>query len=147
MWFVDGLYRDHAEVEDRVKAIKRVGLGLLPSASWQLNAAWVLAATIACDLDTWTRLLLLHDQPELAAAEPETIRRKLYHLPARLTSHARRRTLHLDHTWPTLASFLLMSMPAHRSCNTSMSLLPFPCQTNDSEQGCPLREGQGKSGI
>ncbi|MET7456924.1 hypothetical protein ABZT03_34575 [Streptomyces sp. NPDC005574] len=55
----------------------------------------MLAATIAADLDAWTRLLLLHDEPELAAAEPETIRRKLYHLPARLTAHARRRTLHL----------------------------------------------------
>ncbi|WP_436739343.1 hypothetical protein [Streptomyces sp. BBFR102] len=40
-WFVDALYRDHAEVEDRVKAIKRVGvgLGLLPSKSWRLNVA------------------------------------------------------------------------------------------------------------
>ncbi|GFH37927.1 hypothetical protein [Streptomyces pacificus] len=38
-WFTDALYRDHAEVEDRVKAIKRIGLGLLPSKSWQLNTA------------------------------------------------------------------------------------------------------------
>jgi hypothetical protein len=105
VWFVDALYRDHAEVEDRVKAIKRVGLGLLPSKSWQLNAAWVLAATIAADLDAWTRLLLLHDEPELAAAEPETIRMKLYHLPARLTTHARRRTLHLEGTWPWAGAF------------------------------------------
>jgi hypothetical protein len=105
VWFLDALYRDHAEVEDRVKAIKRVGLGLLPSKSWQINAAWVVAATIACDLDAWTRLLLLHDEPELAAAEPETIRMKLYHLPARLTSHARRHTLHLDRTWPWAAAF------------------------------------------
>jgi hypothetical protein len=105
VWFVDALDRDHAEVEDRVKAIKRVGLGLLPSKSWQLNAAWVLAATIAADLDAWTRLLLLHDEPELAAAEPATIRRKLYHLPARLTAHARRRTLHLDRTWPWAHAF------------------------------------------
>jgi Transposase DDE domain group 1 len=105
IWFVDALYRDHAEVEDRVKAIKRVGLGLLPSSSFQLNTAWVLAATIAADLDAWTRLLLLHDEPVLAAAEPETIRRKLYHLPARLTAHARRRTLHLDRTWPWADAF------------------------------------------
>ena len=101
VWFVDALYRDHAEVEDRVKAIKRVGLGLLPSKSWQLNAAWTLAAA----LDAWTRLLLLHDEPALAAAEPETIRRKLYHLPARLTTHARTRTLHLDRTWPWAGAF------------------------------------------
>ncbi|MFG2563770.1 IS1380 family transposase [Streptomyces sp. NPDC048496] len=105
VWFVDALYRDHAEVEDRVKAIKRVGLGLLPSKSWQFNTAWVLAATLACDLDAWMRLLLLHDEPELAAAEPETIRMKLYHLPARLTAHARRRTLHLDRTWPWAGTF------------------------------------------
>jgi hypothetical protein len=105
VWFLDALYRDHAEVEDRVKAIKRVGLGLLPSKSWQLNAAWALAATIAAGLDAWTRLLLLHDEPDLAAAEPETIRMKLYHLPARLTAHARKRTLHLDRTWPWAWAF------------------------------------------
>ncbi len=35
VWFLDALYRNHAEVEDRVKTIKRVGLGLLPSKSWQ----------------------------------------------------------------------------------------------------------------
>ena len=64
-----------------MKAIKRVRLGLLPLTSWQLNAAWVLAATIAAE-DAWMRLLLLHDEPALAAAELETIRRKLYHLPA-----------------------------------------------------------------
>lgn len=104
-WFLDALYRDHAEVEDRVKAIKRIGLGLLPSKSWQINTAWLLAATLATDLDAWTRLLLLHDEPELAGAEPETIRRKLYHLPARLTAHARRRTLHLDQHWPWAAAF------------------------------------------
>ncbi|WP_329133234.1 IS1380 family transposase [Streptomyces sp. NBC_01476] len=114
VWFVDALYRDHAEVEDRVKAIKRVGLGLLPSKSWQFNAAWVLAATIAADLDAWTRLLLPHDEPELAAAEPETIRMKLYHLPARLTSHVRRRTLHLDRTWPWATAFTTAWQRAHQ---------------------------------
>ncbi|MEU9455388.1 transposase [Streptomyces sp. NPDC048277] len=116
MWFVDALHRDHAEVEERVRAAKRISLGLLPSKSWQLNAAWVLAATLAADLDAWTRLLLLHDEPSLAAAEPETIRRrsgddpetirmKLYHLPARLTAHARTRALYLDRTWPWVAAF------------------------------------------
>ena len=103
-WFLDALYRDHAEVEDRVKAIKRVDPGLLPSKSWQVNTAWVPAATLAADLDAWTRLLLLHDEPEPAKAEPATIRRKLYHQPARLTTHARRRTLHLDQRRPWAAA-------------------------------------------
>jgi hypothetical protein len=77
VWFVDALYRDHAEVEDRVKALKRVGLGLLPGKSWQLNTAWMPAAALACDLDAWTRLLLLRDEPEPAAAQPEPVRSKL----------------------------------------------------------------------
>jgi hypothetical protein len=67
--------------------------------------AWALAATLDADLDAWTRLLLLHDEPELARAEPETVRTKPYHLPARLTAHARRRTLHLDRTWPWAHAF------------------------------------------
>lgn len=79
-----------------------------------MNAAWVLAATIATDLDAWTRLLLLHDEPELAAAEPETIRMKLYHLPARLTAHARRHTLHLDCTWPWTTAFTTAWQRAHQ---------------------------------
>ncbi|WP_063857224.1 MULTISPECIES: IS1380 family transposase [unclassified Kitasatospora] len=106
-WFVDALYRNHAEVEDRVKAIKRVGLGLLPSKSWQLNTAWVLAAALAADLDAWTRLLLLHDEPEPAAAQPETLRGKPYNLPARLTTHARHRILHLDRSWPWATAFTI----------------------------------------
>ncbi|MEU3795668.1 hypothetical protein AB0F07_38760 [Streptomyces fructofermentans] len=60
---------------------------------------------MAADLDAWTRFLLLHHEPELAAAGPETLRMKLYHLPARLTAHARRRVLHLDRTWPWARAF------------------------------------------
>lgn len=106
-WFVAALYRDHAEVEDRVKTMKRIGLGLLPSTSWQANTAWILAATIAVGLDAWMRLLLRHDQDELVHAEPESIRMKLYRLPARLTAHARRGTLHLDQSWPWAPAFCL----------------------------------------
>jgi hypothetical protein len=35
-----------------------------------VNRGWVLAANIANDLDAWTRLLSLHDQPDLVTAEP-----------------------------------------------------------------------------
>lgn len=61
------------------------------AAALEVLAAWLLAATIAAALDACTRLLLLHDEPELVAAEPQTIRMKLYHLPAR--ARARRTTL------------------------------------------------------
>ncbi|MEV3933473.1 hypothetical protein [Streptomyces sp. NPDC053728] len=97
------LVRDHAEVEDRAKAIKRVGLGLLPSKSWQLNVAWVLAAALAADVDAWTRLLLLRDELELAAAEPETIRKALP--PARPPHHTRPRARPLDRSWPWAKAF------------------------------------------
>ena len=70
-----------------------MGLRNLPSKSWTVNRGWVLAANLAADISAWTRLLGLHDQPELAHAEPQTLRYRLLHLPAKLTTHARRRWL------------------------------------------------------
>ena len=71
------------------------------------NQGWVLAANIACGITAWTRLLGLHDQPELAHAEPETLRYRLLHLPATLSSHARRKTLKIAETWPWTDVFIL----------------------------------------
>ncbi|MFM9444317.1 transposase [Streptomyces acidiscabies] len=85
--FLDALHRDHAEVEDRVRTGKAMGLANLPSQSWQVNTGWMLAANLAADLDTWLRLLTLHDQDGLEDAEPDTIRLRLCHLPARLARH------------------------------------------------------------
>jgi hypothetical protein len=81
--FLDVLHRSHASVEDRVRTNKAMGLGNLPSTSWEVNRGWVLAANIAADLDAWLRLLALHDIDDLADAEPDTMRFRLYHLPAR----------------------------------------------------------------
>ncbi|MFF3404029.1 hypothetical protein ACFYW6_36770 [Streptomyces sp. NPDC002659] len=67
-----------------------MGLRNLPSQSWEVNRGWTLAANMAADLDAWVRLLALHDQADLAYAEPDTMRFRLYHLPARLAKHARR---------------------------------------------------------
>ncbi len=39
-------------------------------------------------------------------AEPGTMRIRIYHLPARLATHARRR-LRIDHTWPRAHAFTL----------------------------------------
>lgn len=103
--FLDALHRDHAEVEDRVRTNKAMGLHNLPSASWQVNTGWMLAANLACDLDAWLRLLTLHDQHDLADAEPDTMRFRLYHLPARLAHHARRRFLRIERTWPWAKAF------------------------------------------
>ncbi|MFG2885918.1 IS1380 family transposase [Streptomyces sp. NPDC048297] len=103
--FLDVLHRSHASVEDRVHTNKAMGLDNLPSASWEVNRGWVLAANLAADLDAWLRLLALHDIDDLTDAEPDTMRFRLYHLPARLADHARRRWLRLEATWPWAQAF------------------------------------------
>ncbi|MEU3042498.1 IS1380 family transposase [Streptomyces diastaticus] len=103
--FLDALHRDHAEVEDRIRTAKAMGLRNLPSSSWQVNTGWMLACNLAADLDTWLRLLTLHDREDLADAEPDTMRFRLHHLPARLAKHARCRYLRIEQTWPWAAAF------------------------------------------
>jgi hypothetical protein len=98
--WIDALHRHHAVVEDRVRTNKAMGLQNLPAHSWQANRAWMLAANIAADLDAWCRLLALHDEPDLARAEPKTIRFRLYAIGARLATHARARHLRVNTDWP-----------------------------------------------
>ncbi|MEV7124185.1 IS1380 family transposase [Kitasatospora griseola] len=105
--FLDVLSREHAVVEDRVRADKAMGLRNLPSKKWQVNQGWVLACNPGHDLDCWVRLLALHDQDGLARAEPGTMRHRLYQLPARLAHHARRRWLRIDRAWPWADGFVL----------------------------------------
>ncbi|WP_232534024.1 transposase [Plantactinospora sp. KBS50] len=115
--FVDVLHRSHATVEDQVRHGKAMGLHNLPSKSWTVNQGWVLACNIAADLTAWTRLLGLHDQPDLAYAEPGTLRYRLLHLPAKLATHARRRTLSIPEDWPWATAFTL--------CWQRLSTLPL----------------------
>jgi hypothetical protein len=103
--FLDVLHRSHASVEDRVRTNKAMGLANLPSQSWEVDRGWILAANVAADLDAWLRLLALHDIDDLADAEPDTMRFRLYHLPARLADHARRRYLRIERTWPWAKAF------------------------------------------
>ena len=115
--WLDVLHRCHAGVEDRVRTNKAMGLRNLPSKAWTVNQGWVLAANIAADLAAWTRLLGLHDQPDLADAEPDTLRYRLLHLPAKLATHARRRVLSIPDTWPWAEAFQL--------CWQRLGLLPL----------------------
>ena len=72
--FIDVLHRQHAVVEDGVRAAKSMGLRNQPSETWQVNCGWVLAASLAADLAAWCRLLGLHDCRDLKDAEPDTLR-------------------------------------------------------------------------
>ncbi len=116
--FIDVTHREHAVVEDGVRAGKAMGLRNLPSKTWQVNCGWVLAANIAADLSAWCRLLGLYDCDDLKDAEPDTLRYRLWHLPARLARHARQRVLKISRTWPWKQAFL--------TCWQRLCALPEP---------------------
>src|SRR5271165_4185714 len=104
--FTDVLHRSHATVEDRVRTAKAMGLRNLPSKTWQVNCGWVVATNIATGLSAWCRLLGLYDQEDLQDGEPDTLRYRLWALPARLVRHARARVLKISRTWPWKDAFL-----------------------------------------
>jgi hypothetical protein len=112
------LHREHAVVEDRVRTNKAMGLRNLPSKTWQVNKGWVMAANIAADLDAWCRLLGLYDREDLKDAEPDTLRYRLWSLPARLVRHARKRVLKISATWPWKEAFT--------TCWQRLCALPAP---------------------
>jgi hypothetical protein len=96
--FLEARHRAHARVEDCIRNAKNTGLGHLPSANFEINRAWLLAAAIACDLLAWLRLLCLTGP--LAAAEPKTLRYRLLHVAARLVRGQRRRRIRIPVNWP-----------------------------------------------
>ncbi|MFD5514017.1 transposase [Streptomyces sp. NPDC127051] len=116
--WLDAVARQHAVVEDQVRTDKALGLRNLPSKPYAVNESWMLTAGLAAGLDAWLRLLTLHDGPAgLTGAEQDTMRFCLYHLPARLSRHARRRRLRIESTWPWASAFTtvwtrLTSLPA-----------------------------------
>lgn len=116
--FIDVLHRQHAVVEDGVRAGKSMGLRNLPSKTWAVNCGWVLAANLAADLAAWCRLLGLYDCDDLKDAEPDTLRYRLLSLPARLVRHARARVLKISRTWPWKEAFL--------ACWQRLCALPAP---------------------
>jgi hypothetical protein len=117
--YLDTVHREHAVVETSgVRTAKAMGLRNLPSKTWQVNAGWVIAANIAADLAAWTRLLGCHDDPELRDADPDTLRYRIWHIPARLARHARQRTLGISPDWPWKQAFL--------TCWQRLCALPAP---------------------
>jgi hypothetical protein len=96
--FLEARHRPHARVEDCIRTGKQTGLGHLPSSSIDINRAWCLAATIACDLLCWLRLLCLHGP--MATAEPKTLRYRLLHTAARIVRGQRKRTIRIPASWP-----------------------------------------------
>ena len=73
----------------------------------------MLAANIAADLAAWCRLAGLYDCDDLKDAEPDTLRYRLWALPARLVRHARARVLKISRTWP----WIILSFRVSRGCD------------------------------
>jgi hypothetical protein len=117
--YIDTVHREHAVVETGgVRTAKALGLRNLPSKSWQVNRGWVIAANIAADLTAWTRLLGCRDDPDLREADPDTLRYRVWHIPARLARHARERVLKISPDWPWKDAFL--------TCWQRLCALPAP---------------------
>ena len=96
--YIDAAHRVQARVEDAIRTGKQAGLGHFPSFDFQVNAAWLTAAMIACILLAWLKLLALDG--DLAKAEPKTLRYRVLHAAARLVRGGRRHRLKIQATWP-----------------------------------------------
>lgn len=100
---LDAFHREHAVVENVIKDLKHNGaLAHLPSGSFGANSAWLVCATIAHNLARFVDRLGFHD----GTRTQKTLRRRVLSIPGRITTSARRRTLHLPARWPWAEAFL-----------------------------------------
>jgi len=93
----DQTHRQHAIIEQINADLKGSALAHLPSGVFTANAAWLVLATIAFNL---SRAVGSVAGADLGTARSGTIRRKLINIPARISTSARRITLHLPASWP-----------------------------------------------
>ena len=96
---LDTRHRGHARVEDRIRTGKDTGMRTLPCDTFDRNALWLQLVLLAQDLMTFTQILTL-EPGELRSAEPQQLRYKLLHTPARIIRHARGVRLDIQHNWP-----------------------------------------------
>jgi len=96
--YLEALYRERGRAERHICDAKSLGLANLPSASFELNQAWLEISLIAQDLLAWTRLLTLDG--DLAHAEPKRIRYCLLHTAAEIVRTSRQRWLRVSDNWP-----------------------------------------------
>jgi hypothetical protein len=92
-------HRRHAVCEDTIRDLKYgVGLNHLPSGRFAANAAWMVFNLIAHNLGRWTERIGLGS--DTAPMTTKTLRTRLLALPGRITTSARKQTLHLPSHWP-----------------------------------------------
>jgi hypothetical protein len=101
---LDVFMRAHARVEDHIRRLKASGLERFPFTDLDANQAWLATVAMAADLVRWFQLLCLTGP--LAAAEPKTLRWRLWHTPARVIRKARRHVIRLLDGWPDTTEIL-----------------------------------------
>ena len=99
---VEAEHRQHAVVELTIRDLKDQALAHFPSGRFNANSAWTVIACLAHNLLRWTSLIGLPDESKRTA---RTLRRRLLHIPGRLTRTARQWTLHLPARWPWQGDF------------------------------------------
>lgn len=100
---VEAEHRQHAVVELCIRDLKDQALAHFPSGQFPANSAWTVISALAHNLLRWTGVLGL---PGHTVRTARTLRRRLLALPGRLTSSARRWTLHLPARWPWQRHFI-----------------------------------------
>jgi hypothetical protein len=96
--YLEALQRGRGRAERLISDAKDTGMNNLPSATFEINAAWLAIVGIACDLLAWSKLLLLDG--DLAAAEPKRLRYCLLHTAAVIVNSGRRQQLRIAAGWP-----------------------------------------------
>ena len=99
---VEAEHRQHAVVELTIRDLKDQALAHFPSGRFNANSAWTVIACLAHNLLRWTSVIGLTGETIRAA---RTIRRRLLHIPGRLTPTGRQWTLHLPARWPWQGDF------------------------------------------
>jgi hypothetical protein len=95
---LDVSMRAHARVEDHIRRLKASGLERFPFTDLDANNAWLATVAMAAGLVRWFQLLCVTGS--LAAAEPKTLRWRLWHTPARVIRHSRQHIIRLLDGWP-----------------------------------------------
>ena len=114
---LEAWFRDRTAIEERFREAKHgAGLNHLPSADRQVNTVWawagLIAGAMAVMLQNLTGLDTHPDDP--GRMRIATLRRRLLHIPGRITSHAREHLLRLQPGQHLLAAVLarLRALPA-----------------------------------
>jgi hypothetical protein len=96
---LDVQMRAHAHVESHIQRLKDSGLCRFPFTSFEANATWLFAVTLAADLVRWFQLVCL--EGAWRDARPKALRWELFHAPGRLVRRARQLVVRILDGWPT----------------------------------------------